>query len=224
MDYFQKEYHMTPTAFLDHYDLLDQNIILAHCIHINNDDIKLIQKNKSGIAHCLVSNLKAAKGVMPLKELLENGVSVGLGTDGPSRGNTLELFSMLKMIACVHKTVNHDRGAFHAQDILSLATIHGARALHIDHLVGSLEVGKKADFIIVETDSVNMYPLYDPYSALVYSANPSQVDTVFVNGKCLVRHKELQLEKLSDLKQNLQKASQTFSKKALEYAKEMPDE
>lgn len=224
MDYFQKEYHMTPTAFLDHYDLLDQNVILAHCIHINNDDIKLIQKNKSGIAHCLVSNLKAAKGVMPLKELLENGVSVGLGTDGPSSGNTLELFSMLKMIACVHKTVNHDRGAFHAQDILSLATIHGAKALHIDHLVGSLEVGKKADFIIVETDSVNMYPLYDPYSALVYSANPSQVDTVFVNGKCLVRHKKLQLEKLSDLKQNLQKASQTFSKKALEYAKKMPDE
>ena len=85
-------------------------------------------------------------------------------------------------------------------------------------------MGKKADFIIVETDSVNMYPLYDPYSALVYSANPSQVDTVFVNGKCLVRHKKLQLEKLFDLKQNLQKASQTFSKKALEYAKEMPDE
>ncbi|UTY39031.1 amidohydrolase [Allocoprobacillus halotolerans] len=219
MDYFQKEYQMTPTEFLNHYHLLNKNVVLAHCIHINDHDIDLIKENGASVAHCLVSNLKAGKGVMPLKQLLEKDVFVGLGTDGPSSGNTLELFSMMKMIACVHKTVNHDRNAFPCQDIVSLATLQGAKALHIDHLVGSLEIGKRADFIIVDTDSVSMYPLYDPYSALVYSANAGLVNTVFVNGECLVKDKTLQKVSLEELKQNLQQDSSTFSKQALEYVK-----
>lgn len=221
MDYFQKEYHMTPIEYLNHYDILNQNVVLAHCIHINDHDIELINQQKASVAHCLVSNLKAGKGVMPLKQLLEKNIPVGLGTDGPSSGNTLELFSMMKMIACVHKTVNHDRSAFPCRDIISLATLQGAKALHIDHLVGSLEVGKQADFIIVETDSVSMYPLYDPYSALVYSAHPGMVDTVFVNGQCLVHHKALKKCSLEELRYNLQNASSTFSKKAFEYSKEL---
>ena len=219
MDYFQKTYQMTPIEFLNHYGLLDHRLVAAHCIHINEHDIQLLKEKQSAVAHCLVSNLKAGKGVMPLQALLNHHVLVGLGTDGPSSGNTLELFSMLKMIACVHKTVNHDRSAFPARDILALATIQGAKALHIDHMVGSLEVNKKADFIIVETNSVNMYPLYDSYSALVYSANASQVDTVYVNGQCLVRHKSLQNTSLDLLKNHLMTASLTFSQKALEYAK-----
>ena len=221
MDYFQKEYLMTPIEFLNHYHLLNQHTVLAHCIHLQEQDMKIMQKQNVSVAHCLVSNLKAGKGVMPLKQLLEKNIPVGLGTDGPSSGNTLELFSMMKMIACVHKTVNHDRSAFPCRDIVSLATKGGAKALHIDHLVGSLEVGKRADFVIVNTDTVSMYPLYDPYSALVYSAHAGMVDTVFVNGQCLVKNHTLQHISYEELKHQLQQASMTFSQKAVEYARDL---
>ncbi len=219
MDYFKKEYQMTPVEFLDHYQIMDDHLLAAHCIHLNEHDIQLFKKNNSAIAHCLISNLKAAKGAMPLKALLDAGINVGLGTDGPSSSNSLELFSLLKAVACVHKTVNHDRSSFHAKDVVALATIQGAKALKIDHLVGSLEVNKKADFIIIETKSANMYPIYDPYSAIVYSANASNVETVFVNGKCLVDKKQLQHVNLATLRQNVEKESMLFKQKAKEYEK-----
>lgn len=218
MDYFKKEYQMTPVEFLNHYQMMDEHLLAAHCINLNQHDIQLFKQNNSAIVHCLVANLKAAKGAMPLKEVLEQDVPVALGTDGPSSGNTLELFTLMKMIACVHKTKNHDRSLFPARDIVALATIKGAKALRIDHLVGSIEVGKKADITILETQSANMYPLHDFYSAIVYSANASNVDTVFVNGKCLVLNKQLQQVSLSTLRENLKRASKTFNQTALEYA------
>lgn len=218
MDYFREEYDMTPIEYLDHIGVLGERMIAAHCIHINENDIELLEKNNVKIAHCIGSNTKAAKGVAPIKEMLESNIKVGLGTDGPSSGNTLDIFTQLKLFANFHKNENKDRSAFPAIEILKLATIGGAEVLQMEDIIGSLEIGKKADFIIVETKSVNMFPIYDPYSALVYSANASNVDSVYVNGVELVRNKKLQGVNLEDLRSELDNRMKDFKTKALEYS------
>jgi cytosine/adenosine deaminase-related metal-dependent hydrolase len=139
------------------------------------------------VAHCIASNTKAAKGVAPVLKMLEEGVTVGLGTDGPSSGNTLDLFIQMRFCANFHKNENRDRSAMPAEKIVSMATIEGARALGLDGITGSLEPGKEADIVVVETSSPNMFPVYEPYSALVYSANPSNVKDVYVAGKQVVK-------------------------------------
>ena len=179
-------------------------------IHLTKEDIRLLAAGRVSVSHCIGSNTKAGKGVAPVRELLEAGIPVGLGTDGASSGNTLDLFMQMRLFASFHKTVNHDRSVFPAKEIVRLATCEGAKALHMEKTVGSLEPGKKADIILVETDSVNMFPCYDPYSALVYSANPSNVDTVLVNGRILVRGKKLRHADLRCIREELDDAMGAF--------------
>ncbi len=218
MDYFRDEYNMTPIEYLDHIGVLGENMIAAHCILLNSKDIELLKRNGVKVAHCIGSNTKAAKGVAPIKEMLELGIQVGLGTDGPSSGNTLDIFTQLKLFANFHKNENQDRSIFPAKEILKLATIGGAKVLQMDNRIGSLEIGKKADFIIVETKSVNMFPIYDPYSALVYSANASNVHSVYVNGVGLVRDKKLKGIKLEELREDLDTQMKYFKKMAVNYS------
>ena len=123
--------------------------------------------------------------------MYKRGMKVGLGTDGPMSGNTLDIVTQMSLVGKIHKLFNKDRSLFPASEILEMATIGGARALNLDKKIGSIEVGKIADLVIFETDSINMQPIYDYYSVLVYSANPSNVDTVIVNGKILVENKKL---------------------------------
>jgi cytosine/adenosine deaminase-related metal-dependent hydrolase len=201
--YFKDQYKMSPVAFLDHLNLLNDRFIAAHCIFMNDEDFKYMQVKGASIAHCIGANTKSAKGVAPVRKMLEKGIKVGLGTDGPSSGNTLDIITQFKLFANFHKTANHDRSAFPAKTIVRLGTIGGAEALGIDHLTGSLEVGKQADLVIVETKSVNMFPIYDPYSALVYSANSSNVRSVYVAGRCIVKERELVTAPLDELKNTL---------------------
>lgn len=121
----------------------------------------------------------------------ELGIFVGLGTDGPASGNTLDLFTQMKLFANFHKNETRNRSAFPARQVVEMATIGGAKALHMEQKIGSIEVGKRADLVLVETRSANMFPIYDPYSALVYSAGPSNVDMVFVEGTCVVKDGKL---------------------------------
>lgn len=215
MEQFQKEYHMTPVQYLESIHVLSDRLIIAHGIHLSDQDIALLKKYRVSLAHCIGANTKSAKGVAPIKQLLEAGVSVGLGTDGPSSGNTLDLFVQMRLFASFHKTWLKDRSAFPADKIVYLATMGGAKALHLDHLIGSLEKGKQADFILVETQSVNMFPIHDPYAALVYSANASNVKDVFVAGKQLVKDKQLCDVDLSQLKQALDLEMTVFKKEVL---------
>lgn len=217
ISYFKEYYQKTPIQFLESIGLLSPKLIAAHCILVNEDDINLLAKYHVHVAHCIGSNAKAAKGVAPIKEMLSHGVNVGLGTDGPSSGNTLDLFTQFKLFADFHKNHHHDRSLFPSKDIVKLGTINGAKCLGIDHIVGSLELGKKADLILIETSSVNMFPLFDYYSVLVYSAQSHNVDSVFVDGRCLVRNKELVDYSLQDLKKELQDEMKTFITKAKLY-------
>jgi cytosine/adenosine deaminase-related metal-dependent hydrolase len=195
MDYesamLKEQYGCTPIAFLDRLGVLDENTLAAHCIRLEPEDIELLREKKACVAHCIGSNTKAAKGVAPVLKMLEEGVTVGLGTDGPSSGNTLDLFVQMRFCANFHKNENRNRSAMPAEHIVAMATIGGARALGLDHITGSLEPGKEADIVVVETSSPNMFPVYEPYSTLVYSVNPSNVQDVYVAGTQVVKDKLL---------------------------------
>lgn len=216
VDFFKKEYELTPVGFLNKLECLGPHVIAAHCIHVNEDDIQLLKETGTKVAHCIGANTKSAKGVAPIKGMLDAGISVGLGTDGPSSGNTLDLFTQMKLVANFHKTELQDRSAFPAKEIVRLATMGGAEVVGMANEIGSLEVGKKADFIIVETDSVNMFPIFDPYAVLVYSANASNVASVYSDGKLLVKDKQLVHQSLPILKANLHQEMTEFYQKAVE--------
>jgi cytosine/adenosine deaminase-related metal-dependent hydrolase len=191
MEKYRKDYNQTPIEFLEEIGVLSPRLIAAHCIHLSDRDIEVLKKYDVKVAHCIGANTKSAKGVARVRDLLAAGVTVGLGTDGPSSGNTLDLFSQMRLFANFHKTYLQDRSAFPAEEIVKLATIGGANTLGMEKQIGSIEAGKQADFILVETDSVNMFPIFDPYSALVYSANAGNVRDVFIAGKQVVTGKKL---------------------------------
>lgn len=216
--YFMETYHQTPTEFLYDLGLLGPNTIAAHCIHMTDRDLELLSATGTKVAHCIGSNTKAGKGVSPVKEMVGKGITVGLGTDGPSSGNTLDLFTQFRLFASFQKTKYRERGLFPAQEILALGTIEGARALGAGDDLGSIEIGKKADLVLVETDSVNMFPIYNPYSALIYSANASNVDTVFVNGRMVVKNKRLLTANPAQIRKELSYAMAAFNRQAEKYS------
>lgn len=185
----RNEYNMTPVQYLDSLGVLNESFIAAHLIHVTPQDLYILEKRNIGIAHNIGSNAKAGKGVPPLKEMVSRKMRVGLGSDGAMSGNTLDIITQMSLVAKIHKLFNRDRTLFPARDIMEMATIGGARALKLDKMIGSVEPGKKADLVILETFSVNMQPIYDYYATVVYAANAGNVDTVIVNGKVLIRNK-----------------------------------
>lgn len=217
MTYFKDTYGKTPIGFLNDLGVLGSRTLAAHCIHLTDEDIELLCRTGTSVSHCIGSNTKAGKGVAPVDKLIKAQIPIGLGTDGPSSGNTLDLFTQLRLFASFHKTVHHDRSLFPCEEIVALGTEGGARALRMEEEIGTLEIGKKADMVLVETDSVNMFPCYNPYSALVYSANASNVDTVIVNGRILVRGKKLVGADLNAVREELRQEMGAFVKAAEKY-------
>ena len=190
-DGFQEDHGMTPVEYLDSIGLLNDRFIAAHAIFVTDSDIALMKERDVGVAHNMVANIKSAKGVAPALQMHDQGLRVGLGTDGPMSGNTLDIIGQMGYVAKLHKLDNKDRSVMPPLKVVEMATIGGARAIHREDELGSLEAGKLADIAIVEVKSANMVPMYSPYSALVYSANASNVDTVIVNGKVIVEDKQL---------------------------------
>ncbi|WP_086348965.1 amidohydrolase [Candidatus Enterococcus clewellii] len=215
MDYelveLAEEYQKTPFELLESLGYMERPFIMAHCIHMTESDIALVaaHADHTRVAHCIGANTKSAKGVAPVKNMLEAGLTVGLGTDGPSSGNTLDLFAQMKLFANFHKTYEKDRALFPAKEIVRLATRGGAEVLGFEN-IGSIEVGKQADITLIETQSVNMFPIFDPYSALVYSANPSNVQHVWVNGKQLVKDHQLVAHDLQEIRETLYSQMEQF--------------
>ena len=221
MDYEMRHFAgqgTTPMAYLDALGAADAHLLAAHCIHLTQEDVALMQARGVRVAHCIGSNTKAGKGIAPAKALVQSGVALGLGTDGPSSGNTLSLFDQMRLFAVCHKTANHDRGLFPAREIVAVATRGGARALGAEGEIGCLAPGMRADVVLVETDSVNMFPVYNPYSALVYSANASNVEAVMAGGVLRVKDKRLTQIDLPALRARLAGAMKAFSASAARYA------
>ncbi|MBC7004475.1 amidohydrolase [Photobacterium sp. BZF1] len=182
---------MSPVEYMADIGALNSKLVAAHVIHVNDSDIELLKKHDVGIAHNMSANIKSAKGVSPAMKMQEEGLRVGLGTDGPMSGNTISTIDEFNQVAKVHKLVNQDRAAMPPVKVIEMATIGAARALHMEDTIGSLEVGKLADIIVIDTKAPNMVPVYNPYSALVYSAYAPNVKHTIVDGKILMKDREM---------------------------------
>ena len=185
VDEVQKKYGKGPVEHLLSLGILGPHLIADHCVHLNEKDIKLLAENSVKVVHNPESNMKLASGIAPIPQMLENNITVGLGTDGCASNNNLDLFTEMDMAAKLHKIHTLDSTVLDALTMLRMATIEGAKALGIDEITGSLEVGKKADVIIVDLKKPHLTPMYNPYSHLVYAARGNDVSHSIING-CLV--------------------------------------
>lgn len=178
----------TPIQVLADTDLLTE-AVLAHGVHLTDEDIELIADHNASVTHCPASNQKLASGTARIIDLHKAGVNVALGTDGPASGNDMDLWLAMRLAGYAQKNTSHDPTVMPALDVLRMATINGAKALHVDHLIGSLEVGKAADIVVLDADSPSLTPVFDPHVAIVAAAGRADVSTVVVNGRVVVHEK-----------------------------------
>ena len=193
---WRKNYGMPVIPWLKKLGLFEAEVIAHHCVHVDAGEIHTLEHAKVGVTHNPSSNLKLASGFAPLTQMLDEGLDVGIGTDGPASNNDLDMFEEMRLASFIAKTVADNPTVLPARQTLALATIIGARALHIDHLVGSIEIGKKADLALINLDTIHNIPAFTRdsesiYSRLVYAAKAADVSDVMVNGKWLMRDKQL---------------------------------
>lgn len=181
----------TPAGYLHDIGLLDQNVTAAHAVWLNRQDTELFARAGTSIAHCPKSNLKLGSGVADIAHYMKNGINVSIGTDGAASNNTLDMIEEMRFAALLPKGTRQNAELVNARAALRMATINGAKALGIDHLTGSLEIGKRADLIVLHADASNMIPVYDEFSAIVYAANGKNVRSAMINGKWIMRDREL---------------------------------
>jgi 5-methylthioadenosine/S-adenosylhomocysteine deaminase len=182
---------LSPVAYLDSLGILDERTLLVHGVWLEPGDIEIIARRKAPVSHNPQSNMKLGSGVAPVDRLLAAGATVGLGTDGCASNNDLDMFGEMDTAAKLHKVMGQDPTLLDAATVLKMATIDGARAIGLGDRIGSLEPGKKADLIVIDTNQPHLTPLYHPASHLVYAARGSDVSDVMVNGKMVVRCRQL---------------------------------
>ena len=180
-----------PTQRLHDLGLLSPQMLCVHMTAVDDSDIALLQKTGTHIAHCPRSNLKLASGFTPIARLLEAGINVSIGTDGAASNNGLDMLTETNTAALLAKAVSGQADAVPAHQALAMATINGARALGIDDVTGSLEVGKAADLCAIDLSELEQQPLHDPLSQLIYTANGHNVRNVWVAGKLLLKDRGL---------------------------------
>jgi len=186
----EQETGLRNITYLDSLGLTGRHVALAHCVHLSDDEIEILKTTQTNVAHCPSSNLKLGSGIAPIVKLLEQGVSVSLGADGAACNNRLDMFTEMRTAALLQKAL-HGPEVLPASRALRMATIHGARALGLDAEIGSIEAGKRADLALVRLDRLHSTPVEDVISALVYSAQPDDVEAVVIDGECVLRDRKL---------------------------------
>jgi len=187
-----KQNGMSPVQYLDKIGVLGPDIVAAHCIFVDEADWKTLAQRQTSCVHNPSSNMMLASGVSPVAELRSAGVAVGLGTDGPAGSNNdLDLMEEMDLAAKLAKITKMDPLAMNAKAVVEMATIDGAKALHMEKEIGSLEAGKKADLILIGLDEPNAVPMYDIYAQLAYALKASDVETVIIGGRVVMRHRKL---------------------------------
>lgn len=208
-DEFIQKYKCSPTRYLEKLGIFDVKTILAHGVWLDDDDIEILKKYNTSIVHNPVSNAKLASGICPVVKYLNSGINVCLGTDGAGSTNNLDMFEEMKLCSYLQKINNLDSSIIDAYKVLEMATINGAKALGLDSLIGTIEVGKEADVIIVDMSRLGLNPINDVYSNLVYACNGSDVEYVLVKGNILLDNKNITLVDEKDI---IEKCSQIANK------------
>lgn len=198
----QKHKGLRPIEFVEQIGFLSNKTIAAHVIQANEKEVDILVNRGVGVAHNPQSNMKIAAGVAPVPMMLKKNLRLGLGTDGAASNNDLSLWEEMDTAAKLHKVFSGDPKVVTAKEVFEMATIGGARALHLEDKIGSLEYGKLADIVIVDFDSINQTPMYNVYSHLVYATKANNVDTVIINGKIVMKEKNLLTLNESDIKRD----------------------
>jgi len=204
-------YGKRPVQHLADLGVLDETVMAIHCVWLDQREIDLLQELQVKVVHVPESNMKLASGIAPIPRLLERGITVGLGTDGCASNNDLDMFREMDTAAKLHKVFSQDPTALKARQLVRMATREGAAVLGQGHRIGSLEVGKKADLIILDLQKPHLLPVYNFYSHLVYTFSGADVDSVIVNGALLMRNRkvlhleeEKLIERIVDLSRQIQ--------------------
>lgn len=188
----RERYGMTPTEYLEEAGMFEQaHVLLAHGVHLNRRDIGRLKGMRGGVAHNPVSNLKLGCGIAPITEMLAQGINVGIGTDGAGSATTVDMFEEIKAATWLQKLDYGDPTRLPAKNVLSMATRGSASLLGLQHEVGMLEVGRKADLILIDLAKPHLQPVHEVESLLAYSVNGADVDTTIVNGQILMRGRKL---------------------------------
>ncbi len=186
-----KDKGASPVAYLERIGFLNERVIAAHMVWPQGSDTAILKRRGVGVVHNPQSNMKLAAGVAPVPKMMAEGLLVGLGTDGAASNNDMNMWEEMDTVAKLHKVFSGDPKVISAQQAFELATIRGAQALHLEKEIGSLEKGKRADLLIIDRDTLNQIPLYNIYSDLVYATKASDVQTVIINGRVVMRDRRL---------------------------------
>ncbi len=182
---------LRPVEYLESIGFLNDRVIAAHTVHVSDAEIDILKRRGVGAAHNPQSNMKLASGVAPVPQMLLKDLAIGLGTDGAASNNDLSLWEEMDTAAKLHKVFTNDPKVLTAAQAFEMATIRGARALHLEKLIGSIETGKRADLVIVDFDDLNQTPFYNIYSHLVYATKADDVRTVIIDGRIVMRDRRL---------------------------------
>lgn len=184
---------MRNIAYLDHIGLTGKRLILAHCIWLTEEEKAIIQRRGVHVSHCPGSNLKLASGIADVPQMAAMGINMSLGADGAPCNNNLDMFQEMRLAALIHKPANGPT-AMNAQQVFRMATIGGAKAVGMEQEIGSLEAGKKADLSILNLNHFHSSPSFavDPVSRIVYSAISSDVETTIINGRIVMKDRQMQ--------------------------------
>jgi len=186
-----EKYGKTPVQLMDSIGLFELPVLAAHCVHLDDHDIEILCSKKVGIAHNPESNMKLASGIAPVQKLIDAGAVVGLGTDGASSNNNLDMLEELRSASFLQKVSTEDATALPASAALGMATREGARVLGMENEVGMIKPGYKADIILIDMDKPHLYPLHNPAAHVAYAASSADIDTTVVNGRVLMENRRL---------------------------------
>jgi cytosine/adenosine deaminase-related metal-dependent hydrolase len=192
MEWCRKTHGLRPVAVVEKAGLLMPGLIAAHCLHIDPFEIERMARADVRVAHNARSNAKAGRGIAPIEAMRAAGIKVGIATDGPMSGNTLDLFSQFGPVAMFQKLLGHSRKPMPAAQVIRMATLEGAQVLGLDGRIGSLEPGKQADLIRIDLSAARLQPVYDIYATLVFSGMPMDVQDVMVGGRWIMRNRSVE--------------------------------
>lgn len=191
VDTCRERYGRTPVHHLEQLGLLNDRVLAAHCVRLEDEEIALLSKRGVRVAHCQESNMKLASGTAPIVRMLDAGLCISIGTDGSASNNDLDMFGEMNTVAKIHKVARMDPTAMNAATTLQAATRGGARSLGAEKRIGSLEVGKKADIIVLDFNQPHLTPVYNPVSHLVYAARGADVIHSIINGQVVMRNRQI---------------------------------
>lgn len=204
------QFNKSPIKHVHDLGLFKYPTLAAHCVHVSDEDIEILSENNVAVVNNPGSNLKLASGFAPVQKMLDSGVCVALGTDGSSSNNNLNMFEEINLAALINKGVTEDAVSVPAIKAIEMATINGAKALNWDKEIGSIEIGKKADLILIDMEKPHLYPKHNIVSAIAYSCQGSDVETVIVDGNIIMEGYEIKTIDVEKIMYNAEKSAKSL--------------